>query len=225
LHNDAYLKQKTGTDLQKILENPQNFNSYNYTNNNPIKRVDVDGEWFKEVMTGKQSFSDFNLELGQAGQDLYNSNSTARIIMNHPYATGAVMGVVGGITVVMASKLAGQGGLLLPGLMSKGDKINIGESFGKLGTVIENASGKINSFINRGSSHGLDQIITRGVKPADILETVKTPLLRLQQDGGNILYLSEKAVIVLNKFNNVVTAYSQSNFEQPIKSLLQRLIK
>jgi RHS repeat-associated protein len=43
------LKQKTGLELQKYLENPQNLNSYSYTINNPLKHVDKSGEWYVEI--------------------------------------------------------------------------------------------------------------------------------------------------------------------------------
>lgn len=38
------LKQTTGQDLQKFLENPQNLNPYSYVQNNPVKYVDPTGE-------------------------------------------------------------------------------------------------------------------------------------------------------------------------------------
>ena len=39
------LKESTGQELQKFLENPQALNSYSYTVNNPIRYVDPDGEF------------------------------------------------------------------------------------------------------------------------------------------------------------------------------------
>jgi RHS repeat-associated protein len=44
------LKQKTGLELQKYLENPQTHNSYSYTANNPLKYVDKEGEWLDTVV-------------------------------------------------------------------------------------------------------------------------------------------------------------------------------
>jgi RHS repeat-associated protein len=44
------LKQKTGLELQKYLENPQTHNSYSYVANNPLKYVDREGEWLDTVI-------------------------------------------------------------------------------------------------------------------------------------------------------------------------------
>jgi RHS repeat-associated protein len=44
------LKQKTGLELQKYLENPQTHNSYSYTANNPLKYIDKEGEWLDTVV-------------------------------------------------------------------------------------------------------------------------------------------------------------------------------
>jgi len=53
------LKESTGQELQKFLENPQNLNSYSYVKGNPVKYVDPEGE--------------FNFETNQAesGDTLY----------------------------------------------------------------------------------------------------------------------------------------------------------
>ncbi|MFA6305074.1 MAG: RHS repeat-associated core domain-containing protein [Patescibacteria group bacterium] len=39
------LKQSTGQNLQQFLTNPQALNEYSYTQNNPVKYVDPDGEF------------------------------------------------------------------------------------------------------------------------------------------------------------------------------------
>ena len=44
LANPQKLKESTGQDLQKFLENPQKLNEYSYTINNPVKYVDPNGE-------------------------------------------------------------------------------------------------------------------------------------------------------------------------------------
>lgn len=59
------LKQTTGQDLQKFLENPQALNEYSYTQNNPVKYVDPTGEYIApydyttDVLFFSQSFSDY----------------------------------------------------------------------------------------------------------------------------------------------------------------------
>ena len=44
LNDPQKLKQVTGQDLQKFLENPQALNEYSYTQNNPVKYTDPNGE-------------------------------------------------------------------------------------------------------------------------------------------------------------------------------------
>src|SRR3989338_9208080 len=44
LNDPQKLKQSTGQDLQKFLQNPQGLNSYSYTINNQIRYTDPTGE-------------------------------------------------------------------------------------------------------------------------------------------------------------------------------------
>lgn len=53
LNDSDYLKKATGGELNSILQNPQNHNSYNYTNNNPVRRIDTEGKWFEEFGKGE----------------------------------------------------------------------------------------------------------------------------------------------------------------------------
>jgi RHS repeat-associated protein len=52
------------------LINPQSQNSYSYAGNNPILNSDPDGKWFKEFITGQQSFNDFSVEVGQTANQM-----------------------------------------------------------------------------------------------------------------------------------------------------------
>lgn len=97
LSQDRVFVEMGKQDLGKILSDPQGLNSYAYARNNPLKYFDPNGQWFKEFFAGRQSWSDFNLELGDAGNQLYNQSATARNIMDHPAATGITVGVAGGL--------------------------------------------------------------------------------------------------------------------------------
>lgn len=231
LTNPQKLKEMTGQDLEDILKNPQALNSYSYTVNNPVRYVDPTGKWWKEFFTGKQSLSSLYGEIGEASMYVNPVMSKA---IDHPYLTGAIAGIGGGL--LAEGILAGAGFIKALGIIgtasqvaqNKDQVIKVGTAFGKLGTVIENASGQITGFarIVNGevSYHGLDRIISRGVTPELLKNTVTNPLVRLQQAGDNILYLTKQAVVVLNNVGQVVTAYTSKDFESHVMEII-KLIK
>ena len=86
------------------------------------------------------------------------------------YGAGALIGDILGKTVgyigeKILAKAAVEGGT------------RVGENFGKLGTIVENPGIGLSSF----SKHGFNQAITRGVNPSTISNTVKNPVVVLQQ--------------------------------------------
>jgi hypothetical protein len=108
--------------------------------------------------------------------------------------------------------------------MMGGEGLKVGTSFGKVGTVIENQSGKITGFLRENNNlHGLNQAINRGVDPKTLLETVKNPLVRLKQARNNILYLTKQAAVVLNKAGQVVTTYTKNEFKPHIQEIINLL--
>ncbi len=104
LANPQKLKQSTGQELQKLLQNPQALNSYSYTVNNPVRYIDPTGEWWKEFLSGKQSWSSFQAELGEASMYVNPVMSKA---IDHPYITGALSGAAAGLGLVFAGLAAG----------------------------------------------------------------------------------------------------------------------
>ena len=231
LNDPQKLNKATGQDLQGLLENPQALNEYGYTQNNPIRYTDPTGEWWKEFFTGKQSVSSLYGEIGEAAMYVNPIMSKA---IDHPYVTGVIAGIGGGL--LAEGILSGVGFLRTLGVISSAIKIvqnkeqifKAGTSFGKLGTVINNASGKITGFARvvngKVSYHGLDQIISRGVTPEVLRDTVLNPSVRLQQSGDNILYLTQRAAVVLNNSGQVVTAYASKYFEPHVMEII-KLIK
>lgn len=79
------------------LKDPQGMNSYAYARNNPLKYYDPNGKWFKDFLLGRQSWSSFSVEVGDAANYLYDNSGAWQTAMDHPYATGAVVGVAGGL--------------------------------------------------------------------------------------------------------------------------------
>ncbi len=117
LHDPQKLRQQTNKDLEDILSNPQALNEYSYTVNNPVRYVDPRGEWFEEFFTGRQSWSSFESELGEASMYV---NPVMEKAIDHPYITGAVIGVGTAFIAAGISSLAGGTSLLTSlGLVSR----------------------------------------------------------------------------------------------------------
>lgn len=80
----------------------------------------------------------------------------------------------------------------------------------KSSVLVHNTCGQITGY----TKHGLNQVIGRdggkGVSTKAILDTVKNPTKVVKQAGGKLKYMSNKAVVVLNKFGKVITAYAKS---------------
>ena len=110
---DAELKRFMSVDpiaienvMRAVNAGPQTLNPYSYVSNNPLKYNDPSGEWFKEVLTGKQSWSDFQLEVGQATHQMTNNSPTWDYAVSNPKTAGAAVGVVGGVSAVPATAAA-----------------------------------------------------------------------------------------------------------------------
>lgn len=188
--------------LEQHLMNPQALNSYSYGLNNPITHKDPEGEIVPLVIAGVWAVA----ELGLTAYDAYNAYQTA----NDPNATNLQKSVA--VSGFAAGLIAPGGGYGVAG------KSLVGQSFGKVGTVIENASAKITGF----TTHGFNQTINRSVNPSLLLDTTKNAAVTLKQAGGNVLYLTNKAGVVLNKAGEVVTSYTSKDFKPHIVNILKK---
>lgn len=99
---------------------------------------------------------------------------------------------------------------------------NLGKSYGKFGTVVENPRVKVTGF----SGHSVNQAITRGVTTDVIQNTVKNPVVVLSQRGGNsFAYISNEAVVVVKNTGEIITTYGKSNFDATVQQVLKEAIK
>ncbi|MEK7500364.1 MAG: RHS repeat-associated core domain-containing protein [Patescibacteria group bacterium] len=85
------------------LSDPQSLNSYGYAGNNPITNKDPNGDWYKEFITGQQSWGSFQGELGQAANQLSNDSDAWDFAFDHPYVTGAAVGIGSGAAAYAGS--------------------------------------------------------------------------------------------------------------------------
>ena len=99
--------------------------------------------------------------------------------------------------------------------------LKIGETFGKLGTVVENGGQKIIDY----GFHGAKRMAERGLTKTVMQTTTNNPLVQLVQDGGRKhLYLTEKAGVVLDKVGKVITTYSQKYFDREVQSIISKAL-
>lgn len=96
----------------------------------------------------------------------------------------------------------------------------VGKKYG-LGTVVENPGLTIQGFRGaKNPSHGLNQIINRGVSPSMLRNTVANPKVVLEQGSGNFVHIADDAVVVLRPDGQLVTTYGRSDFKQHIFDIL-----
>ena len=233
-------------------------NRYIYAKNNPLKYVDPTGENPEDPQAKlaeknqeggsvsiagiKQQFDEMVMKIGDWGNKLYDSNKVARYAMDHPYQTGAVMGVLGGAAV--AGGVVAGGGAITCGILcgtaaaetviigGTATKVaeevpkgfQVGQYIDKVGIVIENGMGKIKGFNHDGTFHGLDQIINRDVSPELLKNTVSHPLIRFEQWGGErVMYLTHEASVILDKSGNVITALTKNEFFPKLLEILGKI--
>jgi RHS repeat-associated protein len=90
--NSDQIKQLSNQEQSKLLSDPQQLNSYGYVGDNPITRKDPRGLWYKELITRQQSWPSFQLELGEAADQLVQDNAPWNFAFNHPVETGVAVG-------------------------------------------------------------------------------------------------------------------------------------
>ena len=124
---------------------------------------------------------------------------------------------------------AGGAGVLLAGSAGSSPNVNPGLQVGQktaFGEVVENTAGRLTSFTSEFTQkpfHGLERFLERGVTIDQFYDTLRDPLVTIKQAGGNILRLSEEAVVVLDKAGGLVTTYSKTFFKAPILNILKLL--
>jgi RHS repeat-associated protein len=216
-------------ETQELIQDPHRLNSYAYSRNNPIKYFDADGNTFQEKVDQTADainwfYNKITFGAGDTAEEMGRSGVTVGGLADTLTGVAAGTVIVGG-----AAALAGIGaGAAYVAALPAATGIALGTSFGKLGIVVENQVGDISGFMRDSATrqfHGLDQAITRGVSTETILNTVRSPLVTLQQAGGNILYLSRQAAVVLDNAGKFVTTYGSSQFEQHVTEILNQIPK
>ena len=204
---------------QYHLANPQNLNSYSYVTNNPVKLVDPNGELGIPAILGWIGL-DFLFNINKAvapGLDYNESQALQNQTTDLPSLMSESYNNLNGPQKLTAT-------VLMTGGVNNVGKNLIGQKIANLGRVIANKSIKL-SELGGLTKHGLDQIISREVRPGIIKDTLLNPLLTFQQSAGKLVFLSKEAIIVLNKSKEIITTINKDNFYQPIRDLIELITK
>ena len=141
---------------------PQSLNSYSYAENNPITKMDPNGDWWKELLTGKESFSSFEGEVGEATQYMGSGWQNA---MNHPVGVGMAVGglsaaaAVGGaaaLTGLSVEYLGGAGTACMALCNENGQKL-VDQGVPNL-QQLDNVSTSVGKIVSRGDDVGIKGI-------------------------------------------------------------------
>lgn len=95
-----------------------------------------------------------------------------------------------------------------------------GRTYGKLGTVV--AYPPTITMVGFASQHALDRAVGREVTTQDRFETLKSPVVVLEQrSGAQYLFISERAAVVINTMGKLITTYGVRDFDANITQLLR----
>ncbi len=184
LASDERTQQKTGAKQQQLLADPQSLNSYAYSRNNPVILVDPDGKWWKEVITGRQSFADFNVEIGQAAQQLYDTSKVWQKAMDHPVATGVATGVAGGATAAGATLALG--GSVTCGIICGSTAATVVTTVAPVAPLASKVTNLSTKPIVRGALDKLEKVGDQINKsPQEILDKASSATIRLVDNANN----------------------------------------
>jgi RHS repeat-associated protein len=232
-----------GNPKQQDLSNPQSFNPYSYSLNNPISRSDPSGNLSTASIEPAASsfFSDAIKQAESATGFFYgifnDPSGTSLNISSWGTAASRQLSLAltnpGGSAQSLYNSTANQWrsfwnssdqqqGKTLGSVAAFGAGFLVpGGAEESLGFTAENSLKDIvKGFNHNGTYHGLDRIIDRGVTPAMIKDAVMNPVVKVPQFEGRTLYLSNQAAVVLDRAGQVVTAWTKNEFNANTHNLL-----
>src|SRR3989338_9038808 len=234
--NDPWaLKQQTGQELEQLLSNPQVLNEYSYVQNNPVLYVDPEGEFnfeTNQVEGGDTLYGVF----GNNWQEVANYNNLQNPNLIFP---GQHIDIPEFTQKTIWQNIADIATAFIPGVSDVRDAIETytkedfitgraltpGEqslTFSGFATPLVLSAKQLRSLNRAGKAfdnladlgfrtHGLDQLITRGVKPNDIKDALIKPVSIVKKidnlGRASFRYFGQQAMITINKAKEVITAW------------------
>ena len=193
------------------------LNWYCYADGNPISMLDPFGLGAAEAGLLPSWLTCNNIAASVIpGQSAWNSAVAQFQGGNYGWAA-----ICAGQTVaeqIMFALSLGASGGATPALNAvEGESSIVGQSFGKLGTVVESPSQAITGF----TEHGFIQADVRGLTWDIMQGAVKQSSVVLQQSAGQYLYVSPNAAVVPNPAGQIMTTYPASMFGPDTQALLR----
>lgn len=219
--DNGHIKQLTQQELQQILADPQNLNAYAYGRNNPLSYNDPTGQFPNLISAVKSAYNSI-----QNSVNNYIAKQNA-VVSSPEYQAKSNEAMRNGMIYLGTTSTGRDISFDIMGSVAPGSKIanelKLGENLGKLGNVIGNSSGKIDSL----SDHAVTRFFQRSdLTFENIANTVKNPTVTFQQPGDKVARLTKEAFVVIDqKINQVVTWYSKNEFKSDIKNILDRVDK
>ena len=236
LGHASAIQKLTGSSQESVIQQPQILNSTSYANNNPISQKDPTGLYAPIIVAiatfaltngpqllsvAQQNINLLALDISQ-GMDTFSSTTASNTdkamaaIGIGLWATPMGDGVSGINKASRATKEIGESIISNnAGIknLANGNKALVE----KYGSIVEQGASKVAGYTN----HGLMQKISREVTSSAILDTIRNPLAIIKQHHGTDLYLSNNAVVILNKSAQVVTTWGSKEFKPTIKQLIK----
>ena len=203
------------------------YNVFAYCANNPMLYADYNGEFvistmFICVIVGAVIGATVGGIIGNtiANNKGYTGWNKVKCIAGGALIGGVAGGVAGYCAAPVVVSLTGVAGVSITsgGIATIA---SVGTSFGNLGSLIINNGQQIVNW-GRITIHAHERMIERGITRQMVELWVRTGKA-LQQTGDKILYITKQGAVVIDKVGRVITAYTSSEFDNNMKTVIEKL--
>jgi hypothetical protein len=194
---------------------------------NPLKYTDPDGNTPKYATLINAANFDFGRDymgLGEANFKEGEYGWAALMFLDAFCEAGYdFLAIVGGASLVSNITRAGItiSTIGAPTAVT-GTGVVLGTQVGKLGTFVNNPS--INVNWAKATPHGLERLVERGVSKEMIEGWVSAGKV-LQQTSDKFIFITKRGAAVVTKAGELVTAYTNTDFDQSMQAIVKQLFE
>lgn len=95
-----------------------------------------------------------------------------------------------------------------------------GDTFGKMGEHVKNPGIKVDW--SQYAEHGYERLAQRGMSK-ELVESIVKDGKALSQNGAKFAYVTKEGVVVISKEGKLITAWSNSYFDDAMKEIIKGL--